>query len=388
MDSFYSLDLAQDKTYTQTLAVIAGLSKLFSDSDVPFLHYRVMENLFCSSFNATNLSRSDTAYDAKIGTLGIGLKTFVCQKDSSIQKIAEFNKKSHFLKSQNTDDLAYILADLRNERMQLANDLYGIEQQIYHIIARRNNKLIFFETDYEKIDTSNIAKIIKTDSSLSFSDGKNEYTFNFSKSVLQRKFYIPQVYNEIDIKILDNPFQILLDLKDKIVSKSSAKNEIAGKDYVVLPLYSLKKGGQKYVPEKSGLNQWNAGGRERKYGEMYIPIPRKIHQLAPNFFPPRDTQFILKTPLNESLNVKLCQDNSKALMSNPNTALSNWLLRKIFRLGKYELATLEKLENLGFDSVIITKKADGFHIDIMPINSYENFIETLQYLQQERSSNE
>ena len=62
-------------------------------------------------------------------------------------------------------------------------------------------------------------------------------------------------------------------------------------------------------------------------------------------------------------------------MSNPNSALANWLLRKILKLKEGELATLEKLENLGFDSVMVEKQsANAYRIDIMPLNSYENFI--------------
>ncbi|WP_258552728.1 hypothetical protein [Helicobacter fennelliae] len=58
-----------------------------------------MENLFCSCFGAENLSRSDTAFDAKIEKIGIGLKTFICEKTSKIEKVAEFNKKSKSLKA-------------------------------------------------------------------------------------------------------------------------------------------------------------------------------------------------------------------------------------------------------------------------------------------------
>lgn len=62
-------------------------------------------------------------------------------------------------------------------------------------------------------------------------------------------------------------------------------------------------------------------------------------------------------------------------MTNPNSALANWLLRRILRLKEGEIATLEKLENLGFDSVIIEKESEGiYRIDIMPLDSYQNFI--------------
>lgn len=107
---------------------------------------------------------------------------------------------------------------------------------------------------------------------------------------------------------------------------------------------------------------------------MYIPVPMFIHKNYPSFFPSRDTPFTLITPSDEKLCVKLCQDNSKALMSNPNTALSTWLLRKVLRLKEGELATYERLENLGFDSVIITKlDSKTYSIDILPLDSYEDF---------------
>ncbi|WP_266020265.1 hypothetical protein [Campylobacter sp. MIT 21-1685] len=119
------------------------------------------------------------------------------------------------------------------------------------------------------------------------------------------------------------------------------------------------------MPEKSGLNQWNAGGRKRKYGEVYIPVPMEIHKHYPDFFPPRNTSFTLKTPLNETLQVKLCQDNSKALMSNPNDDLANWLLKKALRLQEGEIATYENMQNLGFDCVIIEKQENAIYTMIL-----------------------
>lgn len=166
---------------------------------------------------------------------------------------------------------------------------------------------------------------------------------------------------------------MLLLLQNNIMQTKATKNKVAGVDYVILPLYSIKNE-MKFVSEKSGLNQWNAGGRARKYGEVYIPVPMKIHKLFPHFFPPRDIYFTLKTPLNEKLTAKFCQDNAKALMSNPNIALAKWILQTALRLKENELATYETMQNLGVDSVIIDKENDlEYSIDIMPLNAYENF---------------
>jgi hypothetical protein len=123
------------------------------------------------------------------------------------------------------------------------------------------------------------------------------------------------------------------------------------------------------------FNQWNAGGRKRNIGEIYIPIPIEIHKNFPNFFPARDTHFNLKIPTGETFIAKVCQDNSKALMTDPNKAMSDWLLRKVLQLKEGELATIEKLDKLGFDSVIITKTDNqNFMIDIMKTNAYNEFI--------------
>jgi hypothetical protein len=149
---------------------------------------------------------------------------------------------------------------------------------------------------------------------------------------------------------------------------------VKGLDYVILPLYGTQNK-KKHIFDKSGLNQWNANGRKRDIGEIYIPIRQEIHKLFPSFFPPRDENFNLQIPTGEIFSAKVCQDNSKALMTNPNKALSDWLLRKVLQLKEGELATIEKLDNLGFDSVIITKSSEkDFKIDIMRTNSYEEFI--------------
>ena len=62
-------------------------------------------------------------------------------------------------------------------------------------------------------------------------------------------------------------------------------------------------------------------------------------------------------------------------MTNPNKALSDWLLRKIFQAEEKEVLTIEKMNKLGFDSVRIEKTDNSnYKIDISPINSYEKFI--------------
>lgn len=374
MINFAELDKKNNGNYLRLLGAVSKLSGLFSESSIPFINYRVAENIFCKSFNAENLSRSDTSFDASFQSIGIGLKTFTCPSPSSTEKVAEFNSLSKSLNLLRGEDLALKLSEYRNERIDLALRVYNIRSSIYHIVARRNKELILFETDYEKIKIDKISNIKQTNAGLSFDDGENFYAFNFSKSTLFRKFQIPKNAFHFPIDIIEDPYTILLELFEDKSLKLASDKLVKGLDYIVLPLFGFKKD-EKYVFEKSGLNQWNAGGRKRDYGEVYIPIHKIIHRLFPVFFPERDVSFDLKIPSGEIFKAKVCQDNSKALMTDPNKALSDWLLRRVLKLKEGELATIEKLEELGFDSVIIIKDSENnYRIDIMKTGSYEKFL--------------
>ena len=348
-----------NKEYFDMLSLMASLSNLFSESNVPFLDYRLAENLFCKYFNAINDARSCTAYDARIGNLGIGVKTFILPKECSTEKIAEFNKLKPTLEGLKGMALARKLSQYRNERMEYANQLFGIEESLYHIVGRKDGRLLVFNTDYSPIDIDNIQKVKDNSSSLSFWVGDDFYSFNKSKSVLMKKFTLPTQYKEVDVDIIDDPLELLSQLlsKQDIGITSTCTSKVKGVDYVILPLYSLR-GKQKSVPERSGLNQWNARGRARNENEVYIPIPHKIHDYYPDFFPTRDEPFILALPDGKTLSAKICQDGGKALMSNPNSALGEWVLRKVLKKPVGEIVTMDDLNALGIDSVYIEKTKD------------------------------
>jgi len=373
MKSFAEIDIAKNGNYLKLLSAVSKLSGLFSESSVPFVNYRVAENVFCRSFDAGNLSRSDTAFDANYNSIGVGLKTFVCSGNSSTEKVAEFNSLSRVLKDLKGKELALKLGEFRNDRINLANRVYDIENSLYHIVARKEKELLLYETDYNIIDIANIHSIKDNKASLQFEDGNNLYSFNYSKSTLFRKFIIPQNVFHLPIEIIEDPYTLLLELFENKDLKPATDKLIKGQNFVILPLYGIQKK-EKHIFERSGLNQWNANGRKRNFGEIYIPIPSELHKKYPNFFPSRDEEFNLQIPTEEIFSAKICQENSKALMTNPNKALSDWLLRKVLQLKEGELATIEKLDQLGFDSVIITKTdSKNFKIDIVKTNTYSEF---------------
>ena len=71
-------------------------------------------------------------------------------------------------------------------------------------------------------------------------------------------------------------------------------------------------------------------------------------------------------------------------MTNPNKALSDWLLRKVLKLKEGEILTYERLMLIGIDSVRIIKIDNkNYKIDFAKINSFENLITQKNELEEE-----
>ena len=71
---------------------------------------------------------------------------------------------------------------------------------------------------------------------------------------------------------------------------------------------------------------------------------------------------------------KVCQDNDKAIMTNPNEDLGKWLLRDVLNLQENELLTYEKLEQIGIDTVQINKFEDNtYEINFKQLGTFENY---------------
>ena len=162
-----------------------------------------------------------------------------------------------------------------------------------------------------------------------FTDSKHIYHFNLAKNTLYMIFDDAKVYDTFAVPIMEDPYSYLLNKSERRNSVISSDNK---KPRLCLRLYSTKADGTKFVAEKSGLNQWNAGGRARHPNEVYIPFPAEDRKRAPGFFPGRDEIFMLKLPDGFIIQAKVCQQDCKAIMSNPNKVLGEWLLRKVLEL--------------------------------------------------------
>ncbi|MDO8676442.1 MAG: NgoFVII family restriction endonuclease [Candidatus Azambacteria bacterium] len=367
----------QEKTnidyYAKMLKTIGSLSRLFSESNEPYIQYRIVENLFCKSFKADNLSRTDCSADASKDKQGVGIKTFLEKNGATMQKVAEFNSEHGLFNHLKLEEKAMKIAQLRNERIETTKRIFGLDDMIYHCVTRKISGVLVYESPMDLVRIEKIRKIDDRKNVINFNDGKNEYSFNVTKSTLYKRFATENVLLDLPVKILDNPFEALEKMLEEARGEISF-TPIKPEAHIFLPLYSLKSG-EKIVPEKSGLNQWNASGRPRDPNEVYIQIPAWIHRAFAGFFPPRDESFTLILPNGSEMSAKLCQENSKALMSNPNSALGQWLLRDVLNLKKRELLAYDKLQEIGLDSVVIYKTDQGkYDIDFTKIGSYEEFV--------------
>lgn len=359
--------------YERLLKAVGSLSNLFSESPEPYLASRATENLFCKAFEAQNLSRSDASADASKGKIGFGIKTFLEGNGRTMQKVAEFNSDHLMFGTLPPEEKVKKIAELRNERILTTKRIFGLDDLIYHCITRKVGKIIVYETPAPLIDINSIrdVRVTARGATIQFSDSNAEYSFNNSKSTLYKRFITPdQVLLDVPVRILTDPFSAV----EKLISEAGLIfAPVKVLPHVFLPLYSMR-GGVKRVPEKSGLNQWNAAGRPRDPNEIYIPIPAWIHRKFDGFFPPRDGAFELTLPDGTTMSAKVCQDNSKALMSNPNSALGKWLLRDVLNLKEKELLSYDKLQTIGLDTVVIYKvDNEHFDIDFTRVGSYEKF---------------
>lgn len=373
---------SKQKRYKQFLTAIGKLSKIFSESNNPYLSYRAHENIFCKAFEAENVGRDDSSADAKSGNIGIGLKTWT---GTDNQKIAEFDTDGRNIRNLSGINLAKTVAGWRNGRIDTTIRMYGLEKLIYHVVKRYPHKMKIFESAFDKIDIDNITLLTQHSNynniaNVYFTDNKHTYHYLKSKSTLYMFFDSMEKLDEFEVEILDDPYDFLITNLFSTSSSGLAMDYFFNEnknayDKLCLKLYS-GNGEKRFVPEKSGLNQWNAGGRERNADEMYIPYPSKERNNSVGFFPPRDTPFNLELPDGKIISAKVCQDDGKAIMSNPNRELGHWLLRDVFNLKEGTLVTYDMLERFGIDSVIFTKiNNSSYKIDFCEIGTYEKYYE-------------
>lgn len=359
----------QRENYKKMLSIVGSLTELFSESECPYIPYRAHENIFCRYFEAENLARLDCSADAKKGKIGIGLKTWTGSGD---QKVAEFGKLRSKLQGLDGLELVRKVSEYRNERIRITKNLNGIDDMVYHILHRIPGAMEILECGFDYIDIEAIQLLPDRgkENNVYFTDGKHTYHFSSSKNTLYMLFEDVECLDTFEVPILEDPYSYLFELKEQM----NMNVVVTKKPQICLRLYSSKADGTKFVAAKSGLNQWNAGGRPRHPNEIYIPYPAEDRRRSEGFFPGRDEIFKLKLPDGSIIDAKVCQQDCKAIMSNPNKVLGEWILRKVFGLSEWTPLTYDMLLEFGIDCVIFTKHSEGkYSVDFAEIGTYERF---------------
>jgi len=424
--------------YVSLMKAGASLTRLFSEEQHAYFDPSFVEKLFIYASAGKDLSKKYNSFDVLLerdsaASIGVGIKTFGVPNERSAkkEKVAEmtnFASNGEF-DGLKQEKLAVAVSEKRNARIlsDIAEYNIDLSKSYYHCLLRTNKGVFIHQEPYELIDVKNIhpvkgsgRNIKKLDKfpdnsgSPLFSDGKNIYTYGKAKNVLNKLFDTRKGVNSelMPVQIIENILEellawhqmkqgVIVSPKKKIVtplasgakafeilSPTSAKKGVPGKDYVVLPLYS-KVADKKVVHEQSGLNAWNAGGRNRKFGEAYIQNPAKVRSINPTFFPTKDVKFLLKLPNGLLAKAKICQQDSKALMTDPNDILCSWLFPVIeqgfndrtaqMRLKRQMPYTYNDLAKVGKDCVKVSKDVKNgktiYSIEFADVDSYEDFLE-------------
>lgn len=363
----------KQEDYKKKLKVMGSLSRLFSNSESPYLYYRAHENIFSKYFDVDNNSRSDDSVDAYNNEtgIGIGLKTWVGGDD---QKVAEFGRLRPEYEHLTGLELVQRIAEYRNLRIKTTMNAHGLSTILYHIVKRVPNAMHIYEAAFDEIDIPNISLISDrgNNNNTYFTDGRHTYHFSRSKNTLFMIFDNIELLDTVELEIYSDPYDVLSDLMSEI-SPTVVSREESQNNKLCLRLYSTDRQGRKSVPPRSGINQWNARGRQRNPDEIYIPYPA-VDRIREEFFPSRDTPFNLQLPDGTSMEAKVCQQDGKAIMSNPNRVLGNWLLRKVFELEEGTIVTYEMLKKFNVDCVIFTKLGERkYSVDFGELGTYEKF---------------
>jgi hypothetical protein len=420
MSIWEQYDKEQRNDYIQFLSVYGALTNLFRQKQgdlIPYLDSKFQETVYAKIFKGQNVDVSNTPHDvlSVFGDtrIGIGLKTWMGSKPS-FQKVMQLKSFQNDINEHRSDllSLAYKISELKNLKMIGDYNRLGLSENknIYHYVTRDKGYFTINECAYPLVDLHNIKVSEPSSTSFSWTDGNKDYKYTFGDSQIWQKFdsskYNSIILNKFDVKIIEDPFEFLLEAYLKLIG--STKEVELDFIEVYLPLYSYESN---EVEEKSGLNAWNAAPKSkgsdtlRPLNEVYIPVPMNFHRKYSDFFCPDilkiinerkesvenkpEVRFHLQLPNGKSIPALLTGDSMKNFQSGSKSeldengkkygqsALGQWLLVDVLGLNTRQKVTRDWLKMKGTDSLRLWRKKGDYstiYIDFAPVNSFEAFI--------------
>lgn len=432
------MDSDERKEYTRYLQIFGALSGLFKDienganANKPYLYYRNHEQLYSRAFNVDDLTRKDSAFDAlaKIDgeNIGIGLKTWFHARDTTFQKVAEFNKLAPtdirpLVDNAAPDQVIAKVSQLRNERIWLDKRLYKTKEgsDIYHYITRDDNKMNIIETPYDLVQEDSLKLLASNGKTFSFTDGKRNYKYYTSKSVLMEEFNAGanEIITTVPINQLTDPFELLGSL-----NFSSLRHAKEIQSDIILPLYTylgnkIMRNRRREVAQGGGINKWNRVSGVNRPWDVELRIPKWIHEEFNGWFFGHDfiqgtkemqTQqaeylklndererieneksinyvpFTLLMPDGTQVKASVNGQNGKNLQSTNSKELGKWILKQVIGYPTSQMenknnhapVTLDRLKELDIDSLrltVVDKVNKIIKITVAEFGAYEKFAE-------------
>jgi len=154
----------------------------------------------------------------------------------------------------------------------------------------------------------------------------------------------------------------LLDMPHNAPHVGSLKELANLSPVVTLNLFHCRgKGGAPIVHERSGLNWGQRPEYRREPDQAYIPIPKKVHQLHPDFFPPRNHEFTIVTDDGQSFIAVIAQDNNKAIETRYDNSIIGRYFRDRLKVERGSPVVYEDLEKYGRNSVSLHKLGEDLY---------------------------
>lgn len=132
---------------------------------------------------------------------------------------------------------------------------------------------------------------------------------------------------------------------------------------VTVALFSEKEG-QKYVPERSGLNWGQRPEAKREANQAYLQLPPEVYKS--DFFPVRSQHFTLKTDDGYTLICTRAQksEEGQAIHTTHNNSLLGEYFRRRLGIANGQKVTMNDLQRYGRDEVRFHKIDDeNFYMD-------------------------
>ena len=145
--------------YVDRLKEVFSLSRLFSPKDANFLDPKILEYIFCSTFNTYRVSQDNKPFDSVTNAEGVAIKTICSSSTAKYEKISQFKHDELNINIHSSIpalSLAKQVMKAYNRRIKLAMHEYDVKEAFYHVVLRNKDRFDILQYPLNKISLSRI----------------------------------------------------------------------------------------------------------------------------------------------------------------------------------------------------------------------------------------